>query len=62
MPLLRKIIKVGNSRAIVIPDDWLQYQEQILGNKITQVGMECNEVIIIKAIIHKEGAVNANID
>lgn len=49
MPLQRKVIKVGNSRAVTIPDGWLEYYEKKLGKPITEVFLEINNVITISA-------------
>ncbi len=47
MPLKRKLITVGNSRAVVIPADWITYYEEQFGQQITEVSMEVNNVITI---------------
>lgn len=52
MPLIRKLIRVGNSRAVVIPPDWLKYYEGKNGRPIENVLMELNDVITIA--IHEE--------
>lgn len=46
MPLIRKIIKVGNSRAIVIPASWLKYHEDKHG-EVTEILMELNNIITL---------------
>jgi len=46
MPLKRKIIKVGNSRAVIIPPDWLRYYEDKQG-PVNTILMELNKVIIL---------------
>lgn len=49
MPLKRNVIKVGNSRAVVIPADWLTYYEGKRGGvPIDTLLMEVNNIIIIK--------------
>jgi len=47
MPLERKLIKVGNSRAVVIPPGWLRYYEKRSGEPIVSILMELNNVITI---------------
>jgi antitoxin component of MazEF toxin-antitoxin module len=47
MPLKRKLIKVGNSRAVIIPPDWLRYFEDKTGQPVTNVLMELNGIIRI---------------
>jgi len=47
MPIERKVIKIGNSRAVTIPDDWLRFYEKKYGKPITSVIMELNGVITI---------------
>lgn len=47
MPLKRKLITVGNSRAVVIPSDWLKYYEDKQGKPIEEVFLELNNIITI---------------
>jgi len=47
MPLMKKLIRVGNSRAVVIPPGWLRYYEEKSGAPIVSILMELNNVITI---------------
>jgi len=47
MPLIRKLQKFGNSRAITIPADWLEFYER-QGKKIDYLLMEINAEIILR--------------
>lgn len=47
MPIIRKLINVGNSRMVTIPPDWLEYYERQSGEKITELLMELNGEITI---------------
>lgn len=47
MPLMKKLIRVGNSRAVVIPPGWLRYYEEKSGGPILSILMELNNVITI---------------
>ena len=47
MPLRRKLIKVGNSRAVVIPPDWLRYYEDKTGQPVEEILMELNNAITL---------------
>jgi len=51
MPLVRKIIEVGDSRAVTLPSDWLKFAEEQAGRRITEVTMEVNGAITIKPLI-----------
>jgi hypothetical protein len=48
MPMIRKLITVGNSRAITIPDDWLKYHEERMGKQLETLLMEINNKITLK--------------
>ena len=50
MPIIRKVIQVGDSKAISIPKSWLEYYEKESGQKIESVAMEVNSVLTIKPI------------
>jgi len=45
MPILKKLIKVGNSVAVVLPSQWLRYYGLKEGDEIL---MEINDAIVIK--------------
>lgn len=56
MPLKRKLIRVGNSRAVVIPPDWLKYYEDKTGQPIENLLMELNDVITIAVELEEESS------
>jgi len=37
MPIIRKLLNVGDSRAVTLPKSWLQYLEEKMGEKIDAV-------------------------
>ncbi len=47
MPLVKKLVNVGNSRMVSIPPDWLKYYEDKTGQPVKEVLMELNGVITI---------------
>ena len=51
MPLIHKLIRVGDSRAVTIPKTWLEYHEKKNGREIFKVGMELNGKIVIWPIL-----------
>lgn len=54
MPIIRKVIGVGRSRAVTIPKTWLDYYERESGEIITEVAIEVNRVLTIKPILSKK--------
>lgn len=56
MPILRKIIRVGNSKAVVIPSEWLEFYKKQFGKDLEEVGMEVNNVITISPLPAPEGS------
>jgi hypothetical protein len=50
MPILRKILNVGDSQAVTLPKSWLSNAEQGKGKKIVAVAMEVNGVITISPV------------
>lgn len=54
MPLIRKVIEVGTSRAVTIPKDWLEFYEKQFGKPIEEVAIEVNKVLKIVPLIPKE--------
>ena len=47
MPLKRRVFKVGTSRVVALPSDWLKYVEEKLGKSIEEVLIEVNDNIKI---------------
>ncbi len=52
MPLKRKLVSIGNSKAVVIPHDYLEYYRK-KGKTIKEVGLEINKKIIILPIFEE---------
>lgn len=55
MPIIRKIIRVGSSKAVSIPISWLKFYEEETGCEIKKVAMEVNDVLTIRPILPKDG-------
>ncbi len=47
--LLRKIVSIGHAKAVVIPQQYIDYYK-MRGKEIKQVGMEVNKKIILTPI------------
>jgi len=47
MPIIRKVIDVGRSKAVTIPKTWLEYHEREVGRKIEYVTIEVNRTLKI---------------
>jgi antitoxin component of MazEF toxin-antitoxin module len=50
MPLIQKIIQVGDSRAVTIPKSWLIFYERQYGQNIKEVSVEVNGKLTIRPI------------
>lgn len=60
MPLVRRVIDLGDSKAVTIPSTWLKYYEKLLGRPIKEVAIEVNKALIITPLpSEKERANNA---
>ena len=53
MPIIRKVIQVGTSRAVCLPKSWLELIERETGKTIKEVAVEVNGVLTIQPIIPK---------
>lgn len=56
MPLIQKVIQVGDSRAVTIPKSWLVYYERQSGQRIREVVVEVNGKLTIRPILKREEA------
>lgn len=55
VPIIRKVIDVGRSKAVTIPKTWLEYFEKELGEKIKYVTIEVDtELKILPYLPEKE--------
>ncbi|HEC93556.1 MAG TPA: hypothetical protein ENI51_11355 [Candidatus Atribacteria bacterium] len=55
MPLLRKIAKIGNARALVIPQQYLDYWK-LKGKEVKQIGLDIvdDKLIVTPIFENKE--------
>jgi len=51
MPIIRKLIRIGRSRAITLPKGWLDYYEQQEGKKVEAVAIEVNRKLTIEPLL-----------
>jgi antitoxin component of MazEF toxin-antitoxin module len=56
MPIIRKVVSVGDSRGITIPKSWLEYFEKESGKEICEVAIEVDRVLTISPIFSKKKA------
>ena len=56
MPIIRKVISVGDSKAVTIPPSWLKFIERQTGQVVTEVTVEVNGQLVIRPIIEKKGS------
>jgi len=56
MPLVQKIIQVGDSRAVTIPKSWLAYYERESGHTIKEVAVEVDGKLTIRPILRRDEA------
>lgn len=53
MPIIRKILNIGDSRAISLPKSWLENAEEEAGKKIVAIALEIDRVIILEPVFEK---------
>ena len=53
MPMIKKLINSGGSKAIYLPKDWLDYCEAEAGRRIDSVAIEVDGVLTIGLISHR---------
>ena len=55
MPLKRRLVKVGkDSRAVILPREWIREAEEKYGKKLETILLEVDNVITITIAIPKE--------
>ena len=53
LPLVQKLIKIGDSRAVVISASWLRYYEKQTNQIIKEVAVEVNGKLTIRPIFQE---------
>ncbi len=59
MPLVRKLLNLGNSQAVTIPKSWLENAEEIEGKKVIAVAMEVDGSLTLNPVFEKEPKASA---
>jgi len=54
MPIIRKILNVGDSKAITIPKSWIASAEEKAGKKIIALALEVDRVITLQPVFAKD--------
>lgn len=53
MPLIRKVSRIGNSKAVFLPKTWFEYFEEKIGQQIEFVAIEVDQKLEITPYIPK---------
>ena len=54
MPIIRKILNVGDSKAITIPKSWIESAEESAGKKIVALALEVDRIITLAPVFEKK--------
>jgi len=47
MPLIKKIIRVGTSKAITLPPEWLEWVKRETGEELREVALEIDSNLVV---------------
>ena len=53
LPIIRKVIQVGTSKAVTIPKSWFEYFKKETGVEINEVAIEVDRILKIIPILPK---------
>jgi antitoxin component of MazEF toxin-antitoxin module len=54
MPIIRKVHRFGDSRAVTIPKSYFEFIERETGQEIVEVAIEVDQVLTITPILPKK--------
>jgi antitoxin component of MazEF toxin-antitoxin module len=54
MPIIRRIIDIGNSKAITIPKSWITNAEDEAGKKVVALALEVDGSITLQPVFEKQ--------
>lgn len=55
MPIIRKVLQHGNSKAVSIPKSWLEWIERQSGETVKELLIEVDGSLVIQPILSKTG-------
>jgi len=58
MPIVRKLMDVGNSKSVTLPKSWIENAEQQAGKKIIAIALEVNDKITLQPVFSTESEAN----
>jgi hypothetical protein len=53
MPIIRKLLNVGDSQAVTLPKSWITNEEQNNGKKVVALALEVDGVITLSPVFEK---------
>ena len=56
MPIVRKVLRVGNSRGITFPKTWIDYYENETGQELREVAIEVDCSLTISPIKNRKSS------
>jgi antitoxin component of MazEF toxin-antitoxin module len=62
LPLIRKVLKVGNSFAITIPKSWITSFERNTNQKIIELALEVNGILKVFPVFEKKQNLSNELD
>jgi hypothetical protein len=54
LPIVRKLLQVGDSKGITLPKSWIEFFEKETGQRIIEVAIEVDRVLTISPIMSKK--------
>lgn len=54
MPIIRRVIAFGDSKAVTLPKSWIEEIERRTGQKIRELALEVNGSILVSPIFEKQ--------
>jgi antitoxin component of MazEF toxin-antitoxin module len=57
MPIVRKLLRVGDSKGITLPKSWIEFFEKETGQRITEVAIEVDRSLTVTPILSKKESI-----
>jgi hypothetical protein len=54
MPIIRKILNIGDSKAVTLPKSWIENAEEGAGLKVIALALEVNGSIVLQPVFEKK--------
>ena len=62
LPIVRKVLRIGDSKGVSFPKSWIDYFEETKGQKMEEVIIEVNGSLVITPRLNDRGFIRPDLE